>query len=332
MPTVEHPGDASQLDPARLLAVIALQSKIAASALDLDRVMGLVAEHASELTGADAGVVEIAEGDEMVYHAVSGTAEPHLGMRLRIETSLSGRAVREAAIQRCDDATADDRVDQAAARAVGALSMLCVPLRHGGGPVGVLKVYADRTHAFGDADVALLDSLSGVIGAHMAHAAEFERRYYESRHDALTDLGNRRSYDERLEKEVARAERYDHPLSLVLLDLDGFKGVNDEHGHPAGDDVLRAVGHVLRGVRRTDDCFRTGVDEFSLLLPDTPVDGAHVVASRVCEAIVGHAFDGGRVSASTGTAGWERGTTAAQVHAAADAALMDAKRRLRAGM
>jgi diguanylate cyclase (GGDEF)-like protein len=230
-------------------------------------------------------------------------------------------------VQRCDDATADERVDRDACQAVGALSMLCVPLRHRGEPVGVLKVYAARTHAFDDADATLLDSLSGVIAAHMAHAAEFERRFYESRHDALTDIGNRRAYDERLDKEVARSERYGHALSLVLLDLDGFKSVNDADGHPAGDEVLRRVGGVLRGVRRTDDCFRTGGDEFALLLPDTPVAGARIVATRVCAEIAGSSSAAARVGVGGGR-GMGRRARRRRAARAADASLLDAKRRL----
>src|SRR3712207_5235413 len=95
---------AQVLDSARLMAVIELQSEAAASALDLDRVMQLVADRAATLTSADAGVIELAEGDEMVYRSVSGTATPHLGLRLRIDGSLSGTAVRTGEIQLCHDA------------------------------------------------------------------------------------------------------------------------------------------------------------------------------------------------------------------------------------
>lgn len=320
MPT----GKASLVDAGRLLAIIDLQTAMARAALDVDYVMELVAARAAQLTGADAGAVAVAEGDEMVYRAASGPAAEHVGLRLRVDASLSGRTVREGVVQRCDDARTDDHIDGAAARTVGATSLLCVPLCHDGRALGVLTVYARAAAAFDDADAALLAPLASVVAAHMAHAVEFERRWFESRHDVLTGLGNRRCYDERLAKEVARAERYGHPLSLVLLDLDRFKAVNDSEGHPAGDEVLRSVGRVLRGVRSGDDCFRVGGDEFALLLPDTPAAGARVVADRVAAAIAA----GGRVTASTGVVTWKSGDAQA-LHAAADADLLQVKRRRR---
>lgn len=95
--------------------------------------------------------------------------------------------------------------------------------------------------------------------------------------DPLTGLYNRRLFSESFEKELNRARRYGHPLSLVILDLHRFKEVNDKHGHPRGDDVLRATAATLKKALRTSDsAFRIGGDEFSLLLPQT--DSAQAVA------------------------------------------------------
>jgi diguanylate cyclase len=259
----------------RLPAVLELQNSIAASALSVDAMVSLVAERAAELTGADAGAVAFAEGDDLVYRHASGSARRHLGLRVRLDASLSGHAVREEAILRCDDVAGDARADAAAAREVGAVSMICVPLRRYGRAVGVLMVYANRTAAFTDGDVAVLGFLSGVIAAQMANADEVERRSAESRHDALTGLGNRRAYDERIAREVARSARHGHALSVVLLDL----------GRACGDEARRAAGEVLRGLRRSDECFRSGSDEFAVLLPDTDALSAAFVAERVCTRI-----------------------------------------------
>jgi diguanylate cyclase (GGDEF)-like protein len=310
---------------ARLLAVIEIHNELAGAALDSGQVMGVVVRRAAELTGADAGVVELVEGDEMVYRAVSGTAEAHVGRRLRVDASLSGLCAREGRTLRCDDVATDERADIEASLAVGAVSMVCVPLRHGDEVTGVLKVYAERPHAFDDTDVLVLDQLSGVIAAHLSHAAEFERRAFESRHDALTDLGNRRAYDERLQIEASRAARYGHPLSLVVLDLDGFKAVNDLQGHPSGDEILRRVAAVLRGTRDADECFRVGGDEFAILLPATSLEGARVVADRVADDIAAGTASVGRVTATAGVA--ELGPEGPdQLHAEADAELMGRKR------
>ena len=165
----------------RLLRIVEIQNEIVASRLDLVEVMRLVADRAADMTGADAGIVEVPDGEELVYRAATGAATPHIGLRLQIAGSLSGMCLRDAATLRCDDTERDERVDAAKCRAVGARSLLCVPLLHHGTVVGVLKVLAARRSAFDDGHGALLQLLSGVIAAHIANAAEFERLGLESR-------------------------------------------------------------------------------------------------------------------------------------------------------
>jgi diguanylate cyclase (GGDEF)-like protein len=245
-------------------------------------------------------------------------------MRLRVDASLSGLCARSGEMLRCDDARTDLRVDRDTAMAVGAISMLCVPLADAAGVAGVLKVYSDHANAFDEADALILTQLSAVIASHMRRAEEYERRAFESRHDVLTDVGNRRAYEERLATEVARAARYDHRLSVVLLDLDRFKPVNDRFGHPEGDEVLRRVGAALRSVRAADDCFRIGGDEFALILPETDGAGARIVTGRVRDAIADAAARWG-VTATAGVADYSGGDWS-DLHATADAALVAAKR------
>jgi diguanylate cyclase (GGDEF)-like protein len=110
-----------------------------------------------------------------------------------------------------------------------------------------------------------------------------ERRL--ARVDPLTGLGNRRAFEESLGSEVSRAHRNETPLSLLLVDIDAFKRVNDECGHPAGDDCLRGVADALRlSVRGHDRCFRWGGDEFAALL-DTGREGAIEVARRLAQTV-----------------------------------------------
>src|SRR6202171_2204786 len=100
--------------------------------------------------------------------------------------------------------------------------------------------------------------------------------------DPLTGLYNRRLFSESFEKELNRARRYALPLSLVILDLHRFKEVNDKHGHPRGDDVLRAAATTLkRALRTSDSAFRIGGDEFALLLPQTDAEQALALSRRV---------------------------------------------------
>jgi len=100
--------------------------------------------------------------------------------------------------------------------------------------------------------------------------------------DALTGLRNRRFFDERLAEEFRRAQRYSDPVSLMMIDLDHFKAVNDRHGHPAGDTVLREAAALIRGsIREPDICARYGGEEFAVILPKTHMSGALTVAERV---------------------------------------------------
>src|SRR6202171_1859449 len=100
--------------------------------------------------------------------------------------------------------------------------------------------------------------------------------------DPLTNLYNRRLFAETFEKELNRARRYSHPLGLVMLDLHRFKEVNDKHGHPRGDEVLRAAAATLKKALRTSDyAFRIGGDEFAVLLPQTDAEQALALSRRV---------------------------------------------------
>ena len=310
----------------QLRAIIRTQTEIAASDLDAEAIMQLIAERAQKLTRASAGLIELLEGDEMVYAVATGEATPFLGMRLEAEASLSGLCVREGAVLHSPDTGEDPRVDGVACRRVNAVSMLCVPLSHQDETVGVLKVYAPEAHHFDEIDVETLEMLSDLIAAHLSHANLFEAESRESRRDALTGLLNRRAFEERLPVELARAARLG-PLSLCLLDLDGFMGVNDRLGHPAGDDVLRQVAAVLERSRVADDCFRIGGDEFAILMPGTAEDEAHVAAHRIAEEIRAAALGQGAISASFGIA-TSVDRDAEALRAKADSELLLAKDRL----
>ena len=148
-----------------------------------------------------------------------------------------------------------------------------------------------------------------------------------ARVDGLSGLANRRTFEETLEQEVARAQRSGEPLSLVLLDIDHFKRLNDTYGHQVGDDVLRLVGQALEAnVRQVDLAARYGGEEFGLVLPNCPLDAALKVAEQTRETIGGRAGEL-PVTASAGVATLGvHATTAAELVNAADEALYRAKR------
>jgi len=146
--------------------------------------------------------------------------------------------------------------------------------------------------------------------------------------DPLTGLFNRRKLDDTLAIEVERAHRYNRPLSLIMLDLDGMKALNDKYGHPAGDEALKIVADKIRKqIRTVDVATRYGGDEFVILLPEADLEAARNVAKRICAKITSANFQGEYLSVSAGVAQWSPDfPTAKQFLEVADQAMYQAKR------
>ena len=123
--------------------------------------------------------------------------------------------------------------------------------------------------------------LGTVLGTHE------DLLHHVSMTDSLTGLANRRHFDRRLRDELARVDRYEHPLTVMLLDLDGLKGINDASGHEAGDNALRAVARTLqRTCRATDLAARIGGDEFTVLAPNITEADARTLAERIRKTLI----------------------------------------------
>jgi diguanylate cyclase (GGDEF)-like protein len=151
-----------------------------------------------------------------------------------------------------------------------------------------------------------------------------------ARTDVLTGLANRRTLDEALQREIARAGREKRPLSMILSDLDHFKGINDQYGHLTGDQVLASAASVLENNSRPYDmAARYGGEEFVLLLPATSTDEAIAIAERIRSEVEKIAISGcpREITASFGVATWVVGETADQFFARADFALYGAKHK-----
>lgn len=206
-------------------------------------------------------------------------------------------------------ATADLRRDTRVGATAGAV--VAVPLRCRGRSIGAL-VLLDRVPSPVEPQLAgVSDLLSSVLeGPALAldYALTLRRVEALSVTDDLTQLYNSRYLNQVLRREAKRASRSGRPLSLLFMDLDGFKGINDTHGHLAGSRALVEAAAVIRGsARETDVVARFGGDEFSIILPDTGSEGAVSVADRVRERIAAHPFLAGnglnlRLTASIGVA------------------------------
>jgi len=136
--------------------------------------------------------------------------------------------------------------------------------------------------------IGAIETLQDVTARRSAEEAlrKSEERYRQmSLTDALTGLFNSRHLNQRLQSEMERAARYQHPLSLLVLDCDNFKSINDRFGHLDGDKVLQALAGVITNcLRSSDSGFRYGGEEFVLLLPETTADAARILAERLCLA------------------------------------------------
>lgn len=157
-------------------ALVAAQQEVARADRNLDAVMEIVARRAQGITAADGAIVEMAEGDDMVCRAASGTAASHIGLRLRRETSLSGRCVAEGRLLVCHDTNTDPRVDKEACRRIGMRSLVVAPVTFLGRTVGVLKVYSASPNAFPDGELPLLEMMVSLIVAALGAVSEDQAR------------------------------------------------------------------------------------------------------------------------------------------------------------
>jgi diguanylate cyclase (GGDEF)-like protein len=218
-------------------------------------------------------------------------------------------------------------LDEPAGRAE---SLLAVPLKARNRTLGALVLTGPRG-SFDAASHRVLGILANQAAATLSLIQDRERQKELAVRDGLTDLYNRRAFDELLVQALAREDRQQGRLALILLDLDHFKKLNDTYGHPAGDAALRASAKVLtQHLRKGDLAARYGGEEFVVILPGTDEEGAMHLAERVRGAIQKHrlVFEGARLelSASLGASVWPAdGQDPEALLAAADRALYAAK-------
>jgi diguanylate cyclase (GGDEF)-like protein len=211
----------------------------------------------------------------------------------------------------------------------GLRSALAAPLIFEDTVIGVLAVQSRAPGAYDPANLVLLATMAQQV----AVAVENARHHALATTDSLTGLYLRDAFFRRLKEEHARARRYDGVYAVLMIDLDGFKGINDRDGHLAGDRTLRAAGAAIRArLRGADLACRYGGDEFCVLLPETDLPGARPIAERLREAIAELVVDvdgsAVRTSASIGISAYpdHGGADPRTLLLRADQALYEAKR------
>ena len=276
--------------------------------------------------------------NQLVLKAASGlAADPDSFSAVRVGEGISGEVIDTGKPVMVTDLRMAGRKAAPPERRYKTNSFISYPIMIGGRKVGVLNV-TDKSGggAYDEVDLSLLE----IIGPQVALAlerAEWQERATEfqlmSITDSLTGLPNRRYLEERLAEELNRSKRYDFPMSFLMIDIDDFKAYNDKNGHQAGDVALQITAHCLKGaLRAADVASRYGGEEFCILLPQTAMAEAGVIADRIRQRVSttefphGKAQPLGQVTISVGVSTFAKNIeTSENIIAAADRALYQAK-------
>ncbi|NCP86646.1 MAG: hypothetical protein CO094_12825 [Anaerolineae bacterium CG_4_9_14_3_um_filter_57_17] len=215
-------------------------------------------------------------------------------------------------------------------------SILGLPLKSGETVIGVMNLSREQQGAFKPAELRLLQMLADQATLAILNARMHEALAMQALSDTLTGLPNRRALDRRLEGEVSRATRYGRTFAVLMMDLDGFKAINDTWGHAVGDQVLHDVARFLAASARASDFLaRYGGDELTMILPEASRNGAVEIATNIQTRFANFGFtlpDGSntRLGISGGIAVYPtHAHTASDLLRAADEALYSAKRHAR---
>ena len=197
---------------------------------------------------------------------------------------------------------------------------------------GSIEVAVESMQA-GAADFVTKPVPAAVLHLRIQKALEHARTRRLASTDGLTGVYNHRTFQERLSQEIARADRYSRPLSVLMIDVDHFKVYNDTYGHPQGDIVLQDLARLLQEMSRTSDTVaRWGGEEFAIILPETDSVGAQKIGQRLCEQVERYPFPGqelmpgGTLTISIGVATYASASRKEVLLQAADTALYTAKR------
>jgi diguanylate cyclase (GGDEF)-like protein len=252
------------------------------SSLELQEVLDTVVKEALALVkdALDAHIF-LFQDEKLVFGAsIKSNGEKNIVYSIPRQNGLTFSVARQKKVIIVEDMRNDPIYADLPAPEAG--SIIGIPLMMGTRVIGVMNLARNRVGAFSQSELRLLTLLADQAAIAIINARLHAAVSQQARSDVLTNLPNRRALDQRLEEEIAHASHSGRPFSVVMMDLDGFKVVNDTYGHDVGDDVLRAVASTMaQSLRSTDFLARYGGDEMTLILPETDLPQASFVTRKL---------------------------------------------------
>ena len=270
---------AEQQRRAKYLAFLNSISKTAISSQDTEQMLEEIVTEIQknfEFDHIGMGVLDYAT-KEIEIRAEAGTTNMALGKRIPLGVGIMGKVARSNEVM---------LVQKSDSHLLGVLpnarSVLCLPLTFGETLLGVLNIESKNEQAFKDQDVLILRTLADLLSTALHNAFVFQKLQQQSITDGLTGIKTRRFFIEAVQGEWKRASRAGRAFSVVMIDLDKFKEVNDGMGHLEGDLVLARVGRLLeQKCRQSNVVARYGGDEFVILMPETGIEQSQILSERL---------------------------------------------------
>jgi diguanylate cyclase (GGDEF)-like protein len=314
------------------LSVINRSNAIITSSLDIQRIYDNFIQELKRVVDVDWAAIAVIEDLEVYFMALSTEiGSPwKVGERLPLKGSGTEWVAAHGKPIVDNDLSVEIRFSSSQYHLQhGIRTVAYLPLIISNQIIGSLIVASRKSNAYNTKKIDLLQQLSTQIAMPIENSRLYAKTERMARVDGLTGLLNRRSLDETLASEIGRHSRYGGVFTLIMIDLDSLKNVNDNYGHLAGDELLRQIGNIIQNsLRETDRAFRYGGDEFAILLPQTTIEAAFKVAERIRQQTFARIEIGSvPISVSLGLSSWPGdGVAPGDLVSAADAALYHAKR------
>ncbi len=314
-------------------------SKAFSTLLDFKKVLHTALKTAADIFPCDSAYIAMAQDEGKTFNVLawwgpgwSGPPPTHLDSELAVWMMENKKPIRYTRGQKDRNLASFTRRDGM----LGSIqSFLLVPLLAGEDVIGVIRLNSNQQDAYQEYDQDVLSTLANQTAMAIQNAINVEEVHKLAERDGLTGVYNHRFFQEKLEEEIIRADRYNKDLSFLLLDVDHFKKFNDTYGHQEGDKVLRSVAQIAQTTirQKADILARYGGEEFAVILPETDLNAAKDLAERIRRNIADHSFESEgksayRVTISIGVSTYPfDAQEKSKLIQAADAGLYESKRK-----